>query len=82
MTNIERAQREAIVGFIHRALGNMRKRVWVPDEDGDFQELPSGAVPSWWLEEQLLHELDMLGRICPKQKELCSKLIASGKTTK
>ena len=36
------------------AIRQMSKRVWTPDENGVFQEMPDGAVPVWWLEKQMI----------------------------
>lgn len=50
---IEWFERKAVIWFIHRAIGTMTKRSWTPDEDGRFLENQDGAVPVWWLEQEL-----------------------------
>lgn len=34
-------------------LPGMSKRIWVPDENGGFQEIADGAVPMWWIVQEL-----------------------------
>ena len=47
--------RDRLRDFATRCEG-MVKRVWVPDEEGGFQEHMPGAVPWWWLEREPLIE--------------------------
>jgi hypothetical protein len=44
---------ELIAEYLEDVVAKMRKRVWIPGDENDFFELPDGAVPVWWLREEV-----------------------------
>ena len=57
--------REELITWLTYARNSMRKRVWVPvgEKPGPqkYAELPDGAVPVWWIDQEIKRLKD--GRI-------------------